>query len=272
MGARVSGSGRGSNGLALSTHTFTHILPKIFRPRIGESMNLKSLQDLDSVSAKIRISEDELFDEWRIVSPKMVRDGAVSPEAYAASDLKVMLILKEVNDPGGGGWDLRNVLREGKRAQTWTNVARWMRGIHAMPEDLPWRELEPITTEDRRELLSSIAVINLKKEPGGHTSIGGEIAAAAGERGTLLRQQFSIYDPDLVIFCGTAGAGTSVLFPDVGPKWKKTSRGVSYASFGDGKTMISFSHPEARCPSPFIVYGLLDAVREIFEPSSSDNS
>jgi hypothetical protein len=130
----------------------------------SKKMNLDSQpQDNIALSTQIRTVEDELFAEWSILSPKMVRDGVVSPEKYAASALKVLLVLKEVNDPDGGGWDLRDVLREGKRVQTWTNVARWMRGIRAMPADLSWNELEPITNEDRRELLASIAVMAIRR-------------------------------------------------------------------------------------------------------------
>lgn len=45
------------------------------------------------------------------------------------SDLKLMIILKEVNDRHGGGWDLRKFLRDGARDQTWNNITRWVRGI-----------------------------------------------------------------------------------------------------------------------------------------------
>ena len=47
-----------------------------------------------------------------------------------ASSPSIVFILKEVNDPDGGGWDLRQFLRNnGDRPQTWNNVARWVHGI-----------------------------------------------------------------------------------------------------------------------------------------------
>ncbi|WP_411975548.1 hypothetical protein [Sulfitobacter faviae] len=211
----------------------------------------------------IRDAENALFEEWRTHSPKMVTDGAANADIYAQSDIRILLVLKEVNDPGGGGWDLRKFIRNGGRSQTWNNVSRWVRGIRAMPQDLTWDELEPVSTDDRRDLLASIAAINLKKEPGGHTSVAAEIADAASARRSLLRRQFSIYEPDLVICCGTASWAVSALLDEPKAHWQRTTRGVRYCRTGDGATVIDFSHPEARCPNPFIVYGLLDAVREI---------
>lgn len=212
--------------------------------------------------AGIRAAEEALFEEWRAYSPKMVTDGAADPDLYVQSDVRILLVLKEVNDPGGGEWDLRKFIREGGRSQTWNNVSRWPRGIRAMPRELTWDELEPISADDRRDLLSSIAAINLKKEPGGHTSVAAEIADAASLRSSLLRRQFSIYKPDLVICCGTAGWAVTTLLNEPPSQWSRTTRGVRYCRTEDGATIVDFSHPEARCPNPFIVYGLLDAVRE----------
>ena len=63
-----------------------------------------------------------------------------------------LFLLKEVN--GGEDWDLREFLREGGRKQTWDNVTRWVIGINHLERDIPWKELETITEEQRIEFLS----------------------------------------------------------------------------------------------------------------------
>jgi hypothetical protein len=59
--------------------------------------------------------EKELFDRWRESLPvsertKFVTDGAVDPTIFNRSAPKILLLLKEVNDPDGGGWCLREYL------------------------------------------------------------------------------------------------------------------------------------------------------------------
>ncbi|WGC86175.1 hypothetical protein [Aeromonas caviae] len=78
-------------------------------------------------------------------------------------------MLKEVNDPDGGGWDLREFIADGARSQTWNNVARWVDGIRNIERDIPWKEFDDINEEDRQSSLKSICAMNLKKSPGTHT-------------------------------------------------------------------------------------------------------
>ena len=58
------------------------------------------------------IYEDEtkLFDSWIGKRDGFVVDGVVSEEHYINSPLKLRFVLKEVNDEGGGGWDLRQFI------------------------------------------------------------------------------------------------------------------------------------------------------------------
>ena len=54
--------------------------------------------------------ENELFDQWRDSRSDLVRDGVVDGKTYLESKRKIMLLMKEVNDPKGGKWDLRRFL------------------------------------------------------------------------------------------------------------------------------------------------------------------
>lgn len=212
-------------------------------------------------SMLISEQEDKLFERWRSHRPQLVRDGLVNEAAYVASSPRVVLVLKEVNDKGGGGWDLRDVLQEGKRWQTWNTVTRWMRGLRKLDRDLTWPEIQAKPSEDeRRCAVRSLCVIILKKEPGGSSSDRAAVHRYANEDSAYLREQFDLYDPDLVICGGVGEVFRSVI--DARP-WQRTSRGVRYVKVADSYHVIDYYHPQARYPLGMLYFTLIDAVREL---------
>ncbi len=218
----------------------------------------------------IRESEDHLFTEWRLNRPGFVADGIAKEAEYLASSPKLLFVLKEVNDPGGGDWDLRQFMREGGRSQTWNNITRWVEGIRWLPQDIPWQELADVDEERRRCALRQIAAINLKKSPGGHTTDPAILAATAAEDKSFLNRQFSLYEPDVVICCGTDTSDTlHWLVESVSkPNWMVTRRGIRFHEFRPRKYVVSFAHPEARVANCLLYYGLVDALREILYPAT----
>lgn len=80
--------------------------------------------------------ENRLFAELRTVDPDIIDDGIVCEEEYLSAKYKIMYVLKEVN--GGKGWSLREFVREGGRAQTWDNIARWTEAILNLDSEKPW--------------------------------------------------------------------------------------------------------------------------------------
>jgi len=209
--------------------------------------------------------DQKLFDEWSEGRDDFVRGGVVDQDAFLSSALRILLVLKEVNDPDGGGWDLRQFLLEGGRYQTWNVVTRWLRAIRDLPNEMPWNVLEPISTEDRVAELRSIAAMNLKKSPGGHTADPAEIEAAGRRDSQFISRQFDLYEPDLVICCGSGVSDGLVRarYPDGQPEWETTSRGVWFYEHAARKHTVSFAHPEARVAQNVLHYSLVDAVREI---------
>ncbi len=212
----------------------------------------------------IRASEEELFAEWRAKRPGFVADGVADEDAYLQSSRKLLFVLKEVNDVDGGGWDLRKFVRDGGRAQTWNNITRWVEGIRRLTEDIPWNELAEIDEERRRDTLRTIAAINLKKSPGGHTTDLVALAKVAEEDKVLLNRQFSLYDPDVIVCCGTSDTFHLLVSLCAQPQWRCTHRGIWFHEYKAGKYIVAFSHPEARCAPSLLYYGLIDAMREIF--------
>lgn len=207
--------------------------------------------------------ESHLFGNWKGSRKGFVSDGLVSEEDYLNSKTKICIVLKEVNDPDGGDWDLREFVANGARSQTWNNVTRWVNGIRNIERDIPWNEFENINQEDRKYFLKSICAMNLKKSPGTHTTDKASLYKVANEDRDFIERQFSLYDPDITI-CG----GTGDLFKDVAGfsefEWQRTNRGILWYERASHKYVIAYCHPEARVDNSLIVYGLIDAIREIY--------
>ena len=224
----------------------------------------------------IKEQEDKLFSEWKAHRNHFVADGVADENIYLESGKgggkKILFIMKEVNDPEGGGWDLREVMREGKRSATWDNIARWTLGIRNLDRDISWKELnEKMLLGSKKEAIRSVAAMNLKKSPGGSATDKALMEKIAREDMDFLERQVEFYDPDIVICCGVdvsylAHTCIKILSH---PMWKATSRGVPYHELGTPKkTLISYSHPEARVSDNLLYYGLIDAIREIYQEKS----
>ncbi len=216
----------------------------------------------------IRAKEDSLFNEFFGNDPRVIKDGLVQEEAYETAKYRIVYVLKEVN--GGESWDLRDFVRDdGGRPQTWDNIARWTQGIMNLEEDIPWSVLGSNNEERRKTVLKQIAAVNLKKTSGGHTADNKLIYETALENDALLREQMSLYEPDIIICCGTSDAFVDSCYKDVEITWEMTSRGIWY--FRDGKTVvISYVHPEARVTDSLIVYGLIDAIKDILGGNNNE--
>lgn len=203
--------------------------------------------------------EQNLFEEWRQECPGLIPDGLVDEEQYRSSPRKLLFLMKEVN--GTGVKDLRDFLRAGGRPATWDNIARWTQGLYDLDREYDWAELERDNDARRLEMLKKICVVNVKKVPGGHTSKEKQIRSAGKENAAWLRRQISIYQPELIVCCGTERDYSEIIghWPD----WQMTGRGILYVRELD-RIVISYAHPEARVRDCLLYYGLIDAVKEIY--------
>lgn len=222
-------------------------------------------------SMEIRRREEKLFRRWLQRRPDLVRDGVVDEDTYLATKPRLLFLLKEVNDPHGGGWDLREFICKGAKEQTWNNITRWVIGIRSLDRDILWNDLEDITLKMRIDVLRSSVAMNLKKSPGSHTTENKSLTTVALEDRDLLTEQFLFYQPDVTICCGSI---VGDLFDEViqvdkhGP-WQKTTRGIWFREYRPGKYVVAYSHPEARVQDCLLYYGLVDAVREILGSSTT---
>jgi len=203
--------------------------------------------------------ERGLFAEWALECPGLIPDGLVVEEQYCSSPRKLLFLMKEVN--GGENWDLRDFLRQGGRPATWDNIARWVQGLYDLSREYPWSELERDNEARRLEMLKRICVVNVKKTSGTHISNGKQISYAASQNAARLKRQLDIYQPELIVCCGTERQYAEIM--GAWPDWHMTSRGILYTREA-GRTVISYTHPEARVRDCLLYYGLIDAAREIF--------
>ncbi len=199
--------------------------------------------------------EKILFEKWRKKRINLIEDGIVDEESYKNSNIKILYLLKEVNDITDKSWSLTKFLRDGGRAQTWNNIARWTRGIRNLDKEMSWVDLEKITDKDRKEYLKSICAVNVKKETGRNVTNIKELEKYRKEDSELIKEQIEIYKPDLIICCG-------VNFIDETLEYSQTFRGIQYAKTNN-RYIIKYWHPEARCGNNLLFYGLIDALKEI---------
>ncbi len=58
--------------------------------------------------------ENELFIKWSANRPGFIMDGVPDESAYQASEPRIMFVMKEVEELGGGTGDHREFLRRGR--------------------------------------------------------------------------------------------------------------------------------------------------------------
>lgn len=213
----------------------------------------------------IREQENQLYNEFQSPRKKIIRDGIVDEAIYKRSKPKLLFLLKEVNYPDAPEtWDLRDYVKEHARGYTWDNIARWVLGIQNFRKDLSWETVQAEVKKNKYHLLRSIVAMNVKKSPGGASADAAQLQKWAGEHGDLLRRQFALYRPDLVVCCGfstsDAAKAAGLIEPNSGVQSK---HGVWYTSISKKTKWITFYHPQARYPHHLMYYGLIDAAREV---------
>ena len=191
--------------------------------------------------AELKKSENSLLDLWASSMEGFVRDGIVDYDLYCGAPIRLLFVLKEVN--GKSVTDLRKILRDGNRKQTWNVVARWVEGIFNLEKDFSWDELNQNDEERRKKMLKYICAVNMKKTSGKDVSDNSAVFESAINNREMLKKQIELYKPDFVICCGTDYAYTKVM--ETKPQRKSTKHGIWYYTEPSGTVVVAFSHPEA---------------------------
>lgn len=213
----------------------------------------------------LRERETRLFERWKEErnDTSFLPDGVPDEAVWNEQKVKITFVLKEANWRDGNA-DLREFLRNGGDWKTWNNVARWAQALlagGAYP-----RHVSPA---DRSCWLSRISFLNLKKAGGGRRASSRELREYAVRDAAFLREQLSLYAPDLVVCCGW-GIVAGILYQDVLPKesvsaWKKTANGFDFFCAqiaGKNTPVVSFYHPQ-RVASHEVFSGWYEDMKKI---------
>jgi hypothetical protein len=210
----------------------------------------------EGANVTLRERENQIFRKYRSLGPAIIPDGALGEE-YESARRRLMVILKEPNDPDGRwaaeGGDIRFFGKEKQDCwRTWSNLARWSALV-----DNPSLSLEEIDVSDREkrcEHLRRIAVVNLKKTPGGSRANLREIKASAAKHWDLLREQIGLYKPEVTIAGGVfdivldlMGSAKQGGAPECFPYFKDEDFGVC----------LDFYHPQQTSYTKEKLFGFL---------------
>ena len=208
--------------------------------------------------------EDELFHELKTRYNNLVPDGAPNPAEYEANNPKLLFLLKEVDDEGEGGWDLRDTLRDGQYGQTWNNVVRWTMGFRKLPVIEPWLNLPCVDQKERQKWLQQVVVMNVKKYGGGPTAHDDAIRSFVAREAVSLREQLSLYRPHITVCCGTVPYLRQIYNEDQ-LDWKESTNGTQYCRTGELGLVLDFYHPQAHFPGNMMYLTLMHAAAEVFQ-------
>ena len=208
-----------------------------------------------------------------------IYDGVVDAEAYLAAKPKVLWILKEPYDdfdaegmPAGGGWTMFKDFGEGdtlakavNRNAALRNVAyasyAIQNGIGTYAE-LPWITDKP---QEYEKAVRSIAYVNIGKMPGDTTTSDAHLSKLYQDWKDILFAQIDLYDPDVIIVCGTKTL--DCMNRDLNVDLSKPKRTVKHGKavvdvyFWHGKHLLKAPHPAARIPPGEWVDAVIAAVR-----------
>ena len=234
-----------------------------------------------TTARQLHQAENRLFATWQQREPTLLRDGALGGKhsTYLAQPIRLLFALKEPNDSGNrwsnAGADLRHHAPAFADLRSTFPVllllALRAQQTSAQTEDLAFiTAREQLRDRDLRiRLLESIALVNLKKTPGGPVCNDRSLVTAIQQNGDLLLQQLALYRPHLTIAGGssvhtllaqlTGNTVTPATSPHTRPFFHDPRLGLC----------LSFFHPQATKGYEFLYDLLGDCLRaHRFPPSS----
>jgi hypothetical protein len=183
---------------------------------------------------------NELFSRWKAAlgseGDHFTADGIVDEVEFNKQQLRILFLGKEAN---GGGWDFRVKWSEDPN---WRHAQQVKKRAVGILDDFP--PFEEVTTSKVNHL-RRIACMNVKKTPGGASSLLVEIEREVRRHSGFIREQVAIIDPDVII----GGLSWWHLWPlIVGTEPdKKLAENLWVFRWGRAK-VIDFHHPSSRFP------------------------
>lgn len=186
------------------------------------------------------MNEDQLWTKWRAAygsdGARIVRDGIGEPDSFERSKKRLLFVLREPH--GWDGADMRDQLRQGVKYAVWRRIAEWAAAI--LLDYPPFNDICDTSIQDAA--LRQIAVINVKKLPGGSSASQWEIDDHAFRHRDLLRHQIDVIAPNVIVACGTFGVMRWILEDNI------AAVSDDFCKLSDGATLLGWRHPAQRGP------------------------
>lgn len=171
-----------------------------------------TIKELEQAQEKLHQKIDKIAEVNHLLDSgkETIKDGVNDIPAYLVSSLKLMWILKEpweVDEDGkvgSGGWNLYSLFdsTEAWRIKTYKAMAYVKYGIE---NDAYWENMGQIRKNSSLiHTLKDIAYINISKMPAATDSPDDHMWECTKIWKPLVEEQISIYNPDVIIYGGTA--------------------------------------------------------------------
>lgn len=198
---------------------------------------------------------------------QFVKDGVIGAYCdYARSPKRLLFLLKEPHDRNGViaacGRDLRQLFRHPERfgqhrKTTERRIARWASEL--------WGLMSPCC-RPATEPIRSIAVMNLKKLPGGSTIADSVLHEVVRRDCWFILKQIRLLNPQVIV-CG----GTFRFLRRVQPEWEPVeSSGLVFRR--EEALLLDHHHPSARATVGDRHYKIMAALRELTSSPSATPS
>lgn len=139
---------------------------------------------------------NNLFVDWKQKYPssKFAEDGIVKESLWNEAPVKILFILKETRDFSGN-------FRVEVYEKPWRILGYWAYGlINTKVDNLP-PFANAKKADNWKEACRSVAILNLKKAPGGPNSDMKKIEENASKDKDLVVRELNIIKPEIVICC-----------------------------------------------------------------------
>lgn len=204
-----------------------------------------------------------------------ITDGFYDAAKYLDSEKHILWVMKEPYDeveaekPYGGGWNLARDCFA--KDDAWSNRS-WQPIIYSMyglKYGKLWDDMDWIRDDkSMANILQEIAYINVSKIPNMPHSNDGYISECYERWKSILFEQISVYNPDVIIFAGTFKHFKKDLLPDLAGKgdisFENTKAGESYK--WKGKILLDVYHPNNRtiCREVY-VNSIIEAINSFYK-------
>ncbi len=149
----------------------------------------------------------EIDNELNIIYDDPTYDGVINPEMYCQAPIKILWILKEVNDDGGYcqrkafNKSIENLMKD--RKDWYRTLDPIIYTTYSLLNGfMLWDEMDYIKDNPQMiDVLKQISYINIKKEAGGSVSFNDVLSKAYQKNRNIIINQIELSNPEVII-CG----------------------------------------------------------------------